>query len=74
VYTCDDAQRLNSHKEKLFSPFVLFLTIYKLGITVGKRETVAAKICGVTRRSRWSPPSPSAAEELHWLNIEAVGP
>jgi hypothetical protein len=33
VYTCDDAQRLNSHKEKLFSPFVLFLTIYKLGIT-----------------------------------------
>jgi hypothetical protein len=33
VYTCDDAQRLNSHKEKLFSPFVLFLKIYKLGIT-----------------------------------------
>jgi hypothetical protein len=35
VYTCDDAQRSNSDivKEKLFSPFVLYLTIYKLGIT-----------------------------------------
>jgi hypothetical protein len=34
VYTCDDAQRSNSDivKEKLFSPFVLYLTIYKLGI------------------------------------------
>jgi hypothetical protein len=35
VYTCDDAQRSNSDivKEKLFSPSVLYLTIYKLGIT-----------------------------------------
>jgi hypothetical protein len=35
VYTCDNAQRSNSDivKEKLFSPSVLYLTIYKLGIT-----------------------------------------
>jgi hypothetical protein len=33
VYTCDDAQRLNSHKEKLFSLLILFLTNYKVGIT-----------------------------------------
>jgi hypothetical protein len=42
VYTCDDAQRLNSHKEKLFSPFVLFLTIYKLGITMRGHPPVFA--------------------------------
>ena len=34
VYTCDDAQRLNSHKEKLFSLLILFLTNYKVGVTV----------------------------------------
>jgi hypothetical protein len=33
VYTCDDAQRLNSHNEKLFSLLILFLTNYKVGIT-----------------------------------------
>jgi hypothetical protein len=35
VYTGDDAQGSNSDivKEKLFSPFVLSLTIYKLVIT-----------------------------------------
>jgi hypothetical protein len=29
MYTCDDAQRSNSHKEKLFSLLVLFLAITK---------------------------------------------
>jgi hypothetical protein len=33
VFTWDDAQRLNPHKEKLFLPLVLALANYKLGIT-----------------------------------------
>jgi hypothetical protein len=33
VLTYDDAQRPNSHKEKLFSPLVFFLAIYKVGVT-----------------------------------------
>jgi hypothetical protein len=42
VYICDDAQRSNSDivKEKLFSLFVLYLTIYKLGITGTRRTSI----------------------------------
>jgi hypothetical protein len=34
VFTCDDAHRLNPHKEKLFSLFVFFLANYKVGVTL----------------------------------------
>ena len=33
VFTYDDAQRPNSHKEKLFSLLVFFLANYKVGVT-----------------------------------------
>jgi hypothetical protein len=33
VFTYDDSQRPNSHKEKLFSLLVFFLAIYKVGVT-----------------------------------------
>jgi hypothetical protein len=35
VFTYDDAQRPNSHKEKLFSLLVFFLANYKVGVTDG---------------------------------------
>jgi hypothetical protein len=36
VFTCDGTKSLNSHidKVKLFLPFILALTNYKLGITI----------------------------------------
>jgi hypothetical protein len=34
VFTCDDAHRLNPHKEKLFSLLAFFLANYKVGATV----------------------------------------
>jgi hypothetical protein len=34
VFTYDDAQRPNSHKEKLFSLLVFFLANYKVSVTV----------------------------------------
>jgi hypothetical protein len=33
VFTCDDAHRLNPHKEKSFSLLVFFLADYKVGVT-----------------------------------------
>jgi hypothetical protein len=33
VFTCDDAHRLNPHKEKLFSLLVFFLANYKVSVT-----------------------------------------
>jgi hypothetical protein len=38
VFTCDDAHRLNPHKEKLFSLLVFFLANYKVGVTVPDPE------------------------------------
>jgi hypothetical protein len=34
VFTCDDAHRLNPHKEKSFSLLVFFLADYKVGVTL----------------------------------------
>jgi hypothetical protein len=39
VFTCDDAHRLNPHKEKLFSLLAFFLANYKVGVTTQLRST-----------------------------------
>jgi hypothetical protein len=48
VFTYDDAQRPNSHKEKLFSLLVFFLANYKVGVTMTniKPNTLLAPIWG----------------------------
>jgi hypothetical protein len=48
VFTYDDAQRPNSHKEKLFSLLVFFLANYKVGVT-----PIHLRACSVSSQSMW---------------------
>jgi hypothetical protein len=53
VFTCDDAHRLNPHREKLFSLLAFFLANYKVGATLGWEGHYSVHECAVP------PPGPA---------------
>jgi hypothetical protein len=51
VFTCDDAHRLNPHKEKSFSLLVFFLADYKVGVTLLPNGGMSASLCDLRSSS-----------------------